>query len=139
MEERFYQFLRGHHVLHLATLGEQGLWCAPLFYALDEERIEFVVASDPKTRHTQGALQEPRIAGSVALETKSVGLIQGLQFEGIWKSEDPKARELYFKTFPLARALFPVLWRIEILHAKLTDNRLGFGKKLKFFRENHSL
>ncbi|MEJ2373224.1 MAG: hypothetical protein P8Y16_05450, partial [Sulfurimonas sp.] len=68
---------------------------------------------------------------NILLETKEIGKIQGLQFRGIFrKNEDKELSKLYFKTFPYALALQPKLWIIDVDYFKLTDNRLGFGKKI---------
>ena len=92
------------------------------------------MASDPKTRHLQEALENPLVAGTVTLETRTIGHIQGMQFAGHLSQALAQDKPLYYKAYPFALALRPSLWRIRIDYAKLTDNRLGFGKKLEFFR-----
>ena len=44
--------------------------------------------------------------------------------------EDKELKKLYFKAFPYALALSPKLWQIKVNYFKMTDNRLGFGKKI---------
>ena len=128
---KIVSFLNEHHVVSLATLGDSGPSVCNLFYAFDEKEISFVVASSDDTLHIQNILKNQRVAGSVVLETKSVGKIQGLQFEGNFRTlEDKALKKLYFKTFPYALAMNPKLWQIKIDFFKLTDNTLGFGKKL---------
>ncbi len=71
------------------------------------------------------------VAGNILLETKTVGKIQGLQFKGEFKLlEDESLKKLYFKTFPYSLAMLPKLWQIDVSNFKMTDNRLGFGKKI---------
>lgn len=132
MEKIFTDFLSSHHLLHLAVLEQEIPWSATLFYAFDPSSCELIVATDPKTRHGQSALRNPKVAGSIALETEEIGRIQGVQFSGRWQKANQEAKKLYFKRFPYARILHPQLWSIEITYAKLTDNRLGFGTKLEF-------
>lgn len=129
---RLTHFLQQHHLLHLATLDEEGLWGASLFYALHLDPLRLIVASDPKTRHAQAAIKNPILFASIALETNQIGLIQGVQLKVQWQEADRKDKALYFKRFPLALAMNPTLWRLDILYAKLTDNRLGFGTKLEW-------
>jgi len=125
----FFDFIEKHHILTLATVDSTGNpQCATLFYAFDEDALCFIVASDTKTEHIQNALQNNRIAGAIALETKTVGKIEGLQFKG--ELLPCKQSALYFEAFPYARAMRPTLWTIRLKSIKLTDNRLGFGKKL---------
>lgn len=134
MEEKFHLFLKDHHVLNLATCKDNQPYACSCFYAFSPQNACFVVASDPKTRHLQEALANPLVAGTVTLETKTVGQIQGMQFTGHLSQALAQDKSLYYKTYPFALALRPSLWRIRIDYAKLTDNRLGFGKKLEFFR-----
>lgn len=128
-------FLREHHVLNLATYGTR-LWCCSLFYALDIKNFRLIVASDPKTEHMKNVEQNNTVSGTVVLETEEVGKIQGIQWYGkIGSMEEKEAKNIYFERFPYARAMMPKLWEIELHEIKLTDNRLGFGKKLIWKRE----
>ena len=71
------------------------------------------------------------MAGTVVLETKTVAKIEGVQFRGEFlELEDEDLKRLYFKTFPYAIAMNPKLWQIKVNYFKLTDNTLGFGKKI---------
>jgi hypothetical protein len=129
--EKIVSFINKHHVLSLATFANSELSVCNLFYAFDETKKTFVVASSDETTHIQHILENPSIAGSIVLETKSVGKIQGLQFRGIFLPlEEEELKKLYFKTFPYALAMKPKLWKIKIEYFKMTDNNLGFGKKI---------
>jgi uncharacterized protein YhbP (UPF0306 family) len=133
--DKIIRFILEHHVLTLATCSVSSPQCANLFYAYVEEENAFIAASDETTEHMTNALGNPQIAGSIVLETKTVGKIQGLQFKGLIEpADDDAAAAAYFKAFPYARAMNPTLWRIVPLSMKLTDNRLGFGKKLVWQR-----
>ncbi len=124
-------FLDKHHVLSLATSNGHELSVCNLFYAYDAKSISFIVASSDDTSHIQNILQHNNVAGSVVLETKTIGKIQGLQFRGkLILLNNTVLSSLYFKTFPASMVMQPKLWQIEIDYFKLTDNRLGFGKKI---------
>lgn len=128
-------FLSGHHVMTLATSRNNTPQSCNLFYAYLREEVCFIVASDEKTEHIQNVLINPDVAGTVVLETKTVGKIEGLQFKAkMALVDDAHAKEAYFKAFPYARVLNPTLWKIVPSTMKLTDNRLGFGKKLNWMR-----
>jgi uncharacterized protein YhbP (UPF0306 family) len=79
-------------------------------------------------------LQNPQVAASIVLETKTVGKIQGLQLCGTatiaQESVFGKAHRAYLKAFPFAVVKQAELWLLKIEYCKLTDNRLGFGKKI---------
>jgi len=121
-------FINKHHILSLATSCEGMPQVANLFYAFDEESVSSIVASDEKTEHIQNVVKNKNIAGSIALGTKEVGKIQGVQFKGSMEKVDDK--KLYFKRFPYAKLMKPTLWKIKLDTIKYTDNTLGFGKKL---------
>ena len=127
-------FLKKHHLLNLATCQDNFPYCATCFYAFLEQSATFVIATDEKTRHGREALGNAHVAGSVALETKLVGKIQGVQFTGMFREATEVEKGAYLKRFPYAIAMQPHLWSIEIAYLKFTDNTLGFGKKLEFFR-----
>lgn len=128
---RIDAFLEKHHVLTLATSSEKEVSACNLFYVFDKEKVSFVVASSEDTQHVQNIQKNPSVAGTVVLETTIVGKIEGVQFRGEFLSlEDEELKKLYFKKFPYAIAMKPKLWQIKINYFKLTDNTLGFGKKL---------
>ncbi|MFT7859542.1 MAG: pyridoxamine 5'-phosphate oxidase family protein [Sulfurimonas sp.] len=129
--QKINSFIDQHHVLTLATSDGKDLSACSLFYAYEPGSQTFVVASSDDTLHIQHILKNNKIAGNILLETDEVGKIQGLQFRGVFiKNEDKKLSKLYFKKFPYALVLHPTLWKIEVNYFKLTDNRLGFGKKI---------
>jgi uncharacterized protein YhbP (UPF0306 family) len=136
-------FIRKHHVMTVATMGSDGApWVAHVFYAWSKELRCFVFMSNPDTRHTGEMMENSRVAAAIALETKVVGRLQGLQIEGEVKKasegdEDFAAiRHEYLKRFPYAVAIEQQLWRLTPSLMKLTDNTLGFGKKLIWTMDN---
>jgi hypothetical protein len=107
-----------------------------MFFAYDEQEIAFIVASDPITEHMNNIVKNINVAGTVALETKTVGKIQGIQFAGtISLAENTRSKDLYWERFPYARLMNPTLWIIRLDEIKMTDNTLGFGKKMSWNRE----
>ncbi len=129
--QKINEFISNHHVMSLATTDKEDVSVCSLFYAYDENNLCFVVASSDDTLHVKHLLKNPAVAGNILLETDEVGKIQGLQFRGrMLPLESASLKKLYFKTFPYAVAMMPKLWQIEVNYFKLTDNRLGFGKKI---------
>ena len=129
--EKISTFLAKHHVMSLATSVTDELSVCSLFYVWDEKKLSFVVASSDDTTHIKHIKQNQNIAGNIVLETKTVGKIQGVQFRGKFlELQDDGLKKLYFKTFPHARVMRPKLWQIKVDYFKMTDNRLGFGKKI---------
>lgn len=131
VDEPIQKFIAKHHVLTLATTNGEGMpWVANCFYAYDKRRNCFVFTSDTATRHGSEMSANCRVALSVVLETRIVGRVQGLQVEGIAERGDSEAHKCYVKRFPYAAVAPLELWVVRPTKMKLTDNTLGFGKKL---------
>jgi len=134
IEKRIIRFLKKHHVLTIATTVNNEPWCASCYYVFLEEENAFIFTTDPATRHGQEFVKNPLVAGTVVLETIIVGKIRGMQFQGIISEPEGKMAELvksaYLKRFPIATLMDTHLWIVKLTHIKMTDNRLGFGKKI---------
>lgn len=130
------EFLTQHHVLTLATSNATELSACSLFYVYDEKERVFVVASANDTEHIQNLQHSNKVAGNIPLETKEIGVIRGVQFKATMQLvEDNRLKKLYYKAYPYALAMLPTLWKVEIKSFKMSDNRLGFGKKLLWSRD----
>ena len=131
IDEIITKFIRKHHVLTLATVGGDNLpWVANCFYAYDAKRNKIVFTSDLSTRHGMEMASQPRVALSIVRETRIVGCVEGIQIEGIVERGKEEARKVYIKRFPYAAVAPLTLWEVTPKMLKLTDNKLGFGKKL---------
>lgn len=134
IDRRLIRFLKRHHVLTIATTVNNEPWCANCFYIYLKDENAFVFTTDRETRHGQEFIKNPVVAGSVVLETRFVGKIRGIQFQGIVSEPEGKmletASRAYLKRFPVALLMETHLWMVRLTHIKMTDNRLGFGKKL---------
>jgi uncharacterized protein YhbP (UPF0306 family) len=139
-DKHFTEFIGEHHILTLAVVRDNEPWCATCYYAYLPDTNQFVFTSDPQTRHISDMAETNhfRVAGTIALETRLVGKIRGIQFSGTVIQPDnetlKQARKTYLRRFPVAR-LMPALhlWYLVPDMMKLTDNRLGFGKKLFWY------
>lgn len=134
IDPKISKFINKHHVLTLAVSKNNVPYCANCFYAYMKDKNMLVFTSDETTRHANEAIENPNVAGSIVLETKVVGKIRGIQFNGkMYKPDEElykKAHARYMKRFPYAMLMKTTLWVLELDFIKLTDNRLGFGKKL---------
>ena len=119
INKKIERFISRHHVLTLATATADGApYCCNCFFAYDPATAAF-----------------SRVAASIVLETRTVGKIQGLQITGHIKQAKDGDKALYIKNFPYAIVADLHLWRLEADFLKLTDNTLGFGKKLIWQRQ----
>lgn len=147
VDPRIVRFIGRHRVLTLATADSAAgeLWCCNLFYAYmppasaalpDFAGGAFVFTSPETTRHAAMFSACPKVAGTVVLESKMVGRLQGLQLQGIVRRADTSpemlaaAKKAYLKRFPFAAPMLSDLWVLEMTRLKYTDNTLGFGTKL---------
>jgi len=140
-DKRIVEFIGQHHVLTLATSFEEEPYCANCFYIYLEDTNQLVFTSDKETKHIKDSAHNIMVGGSIVLETKTIGLIRGLQFQGyvseLTDDDYKKARRAYLSKFPYAILKKTALWAIDITFMKFTDNRLGFGKKIIW--KNHDL
>lgn len=138
LDERVIKFIKEHHILTLATTVDNNPYCATCFYSYSKELNLFIITSDINTKHIQNILKQNKIAGTIALETNIIGKIRGIQFTAnITELKDDllsKARISYLKRFPFAALMDTLLWGIEPDFIKMTDNRLGFGKKIYWYK-----
>ena len=132
--KKIAKFLDKHHVMSLATSNKDEISVCSLFYAYSLEKLTFIIASSDDTTHIKNIRKNKNIAGNIVLETKIVGKIQGVQFRGVFEIlEDRELKKIYFKKFPHAKVMKPKLWQIKVNYFKMTDNRLGFGKKIIWY------
>ena len=131
---RIVDFIKEHHLLTLATSKENRPYCSNVFYIYDEKNNSLIFSSDINSRHTHELCKNSNVAGAIALETKDVKKIQGVQLLGEineLKDEDlEKANKQYLKAYPYAKKMKPHLWEMKLTFVKMTHNQLGFGKKL---------
>ena len=139
LNERIVRFLKKHHILTLATCAEGQPWCCTCFYVFDDENVRFIFTSDKETRHITEGLNNTAVAGTIALETRIIGKLRGVQFAGTLTemsgSNFDAARKTYLKRFPYAAPFIgsTSFWSIDVTLLKMTDNRLGFGKKIFWY------
>lgn len=133
-DKRIIDFIEEHHVLNLATSIDNQPYIAHCFYVFNPDLNAFIFTSDEKTRHGKEMLRNEQVAAGIPLETKTIGKIQGLQITGVVEKAKGKdismAKKVYLKSYPYALLHLETMWILYPNFYKLTDNRLGFGKKL---------
>ncbi len=136
VDRKIVSFFRKHHVLTIATSVNNEPWCASCFYVYLEDENALVFTTDINTRHGQEFLKNNVVAGSVVLETMVIGKIRGIQFQGMVSEPEGEllsaSKRAYLLRFPVAALIETHLWIVKLTYIKMTDNRLGFGKKLIF-------
>lgn len=141
-------FLAAHHVMTLATVGDDGVpHAASVMYAVDGLALYWM--SKPDTRHSQHIERRPRVTVTVAPDYTDFRMIRGLQIEGAARRlagevELARARERMIARYAFLRELAtgPAALRAAIEKAgfyclapariTLIDNTKGFGHKSSF-------
>lgn len=141
IDQRIVKFILEHHIFTLAVTNGMQPWCATCFYVYNETDNLFIFTSEDDTLHIRYVEETNNFlaGGAIALETKMIGKIRGIQFSGMLRrlegNELDQARKQYLHKFPVALFSKLFLWGLQPGFIKMTDNRLGFGKKLKWPQE----
>jgi len=134
VDKNCIKFIKEHHILTLATTQNNESGCCTCFYVYMESENLFVILSDEGTKHVEEMKIQKKVSCAIALETKVIGRIRGIQLTGIIEElegdELKRARIAYLKAFPYAILMKTIVWGIKPNMMKMTDNRLGFGKKI---------
>ena len=67
--------------MSLATSDAGGLWVADVIYVFDND-FNIYWMSDPEVRHSKAILNNPKVAGTITISSKSKESNLGLQFSG---------------------------------------------------------
>jgi uncharacterized protein YhbP (UPF0306 family) len=136
---RALEYLAAHHVMTLATQGDNGAWAAAVFYAHDGFDLYFL--SSPRSRHAGQILERPRAAAAIHEHYADWRAIRGIQLEGdaalLTGAEREAAIATYKERFPfvasageLASAFARVAWfRLRPVRLFFIDNSQGFGHR----------
>lgn len=134
IDRRIIDFIQQHHLLTLSTSKENTPYSCNVFYIYNENNNSLIFSSDMRTKHAQDFIENPKVSGTIALVTKDVEKIQGVQLLGeIIELQEEKlkvATHQYLKRFSYARLMKIHLWEMKLTFIKMTDNKLGFGKKI---------
>lgn len=136
MNKRITDFITQNKVFTMATSHENLPYCASCFYAYDDKKQLLIFSSENHTNHIKQALINNKVSGTINAEVTTIAKIKGIQFKGMFidpsKEEQESLYSIYYKRFPFAKAKPAPIWAIALTWIKMTDNTLGFGKKLEW-------
>ncbi len=134
MDKKIESFIDGQKNLTFCTCVDNIPQCASCFYAFVPEVNLLVFKSDEKSKHISNALMNDKVAGTIIPDLDKTGTIKGIQFTGkfIVPKDDvlEQTKKKYYIKYPFSLVIPGDLWVIELESIKMTDNTLGFGKKL---------
>lgn len=151
LREKVLTYLKDHNAMSLATLSEGQPWAAAVFYVHDD-RLNLYFLSDPKARHCQQLMKNPRVSVAINEDYRDWRQIKGIQIEGtaakvISPVEKAKALTLYLFKFPFVKDFitsplavlthmaiagkpFAVeVYRVTPEHLFYLDNETGFSQR----------
>jgi uncharacterized protein YhbP (UPF0306 family) len=98
------------------------------------------LSTEVNTRHGKILLKSPRVAGTINNQCKILSEIKGVQYQGEMKivdNNDKASYQLYCERFQELTHALPInLWKLQLDEIKMTNNKLGFGKKIVWKRRN---
>ncbi|WP_052959994.1 hypothetical protein [Photobacterium kishitanii] len=100
--------------------------------------MSLFIMTNKDSHHTQLMIMNKNIAGTISPQPKNIIDIKGIQFKGkieeLTNKDAEIANTIYYNKFPEAKFISAPIWEIKLTMLKMTDNSLGFGKKL-FWRQ----
>ncbi|WP_207421892.1 pyridoxamine 5'-phosphate oxidase family protein [Desertivirga brevis] len=141
IDERIVSFLKSQTAVSICTCLDNVPYSCICFYAYSTEFNTLAFKSGENTLHIRQALSNPLVSGSVLPDKLEKTRVRGLQLLGrFFKPEGEILSSLqrtYYKKYPIALTMKGDLWAIELSNIKLTDNTLGFGKKIIWKKEEN--
>jgi uncharacterized protein len=114
-------------------------YCFSCYYTYDANKHLLYYKSSAGTHHGILLQEKPLIAGTILPEKQEVMNIKGIQFTGLVLDRKhvlaTDATRLYHIQYPFALAMPGDIYTIRLDKIKMTDNSLGFGKKISWDRE----
>ncbi len=143
LRQRVQAYLGDHHVMTLATSGDEGPWAAAVFYVHEGRTVYFLSA--PTSRHCRNIAISPRVSATIQEDYSDWKTIKGVQMEGVATrlsgDQEERIRGLYGAKFPLIGALADAPSAIVKAMAKVSwyaiapervyfiDNSIAFGHR----------
>ncbi len=126
-------FLRGHHVMSLATSDGNVPWAASVFYVFDPDGKRLLYFSSIETRHGREARRNDRVAATIASQERDISKLAGLQIAGRTKvlnaADTEEGRAILLSAFPEIANTEAPIWALLPEAIKMVNNAKGFGNK----------
>lgn len=131
-------FLQAQNVASISFVDETSLvpYSFSCFYAFDKKHMLLMFKSSRDTWHAGHLDPGKAIAGTILPDKLDVIRLQGIQLAGHILAQDDHLHKyavgVYYKRFPFARIMNGEIWAVQLHSIKMTDNKKGFGKKIKW-------
>jgi len=140
MNEHIIHFINKQTCASVCCVNEKekSPYCFSCFYAFNSEEGLLYFKSSQEAHHSAILAENALVAGTILPDKLNVLQLKGIQFEGtILPEVHPLAQQAfvhYHKHHPIALAMSGKMWTIQVTEIKMTDNSLGFGKKIVWNR-----
>jgi uncharacterized protein YhbP (UPF0306 family) len=103
-------------------------------YVFLPEYHALIFSSEKTTKHIVNARLNTKVAGTILPAIMELGIIKGIQFTGTFSPLEldtlADAKRKYYLKYPFALLMKGELFCVHLETVKMTDNKLGIGKKI---------
>ncbi|RDU58154.1 hypothetical protein [Helicobacter sp. MIT 99-5507] len=135
MDKLIIKFLQNNQLLSFSVIDDDWVYSASCYYAFDEKNLSLLIKSDPESKHIKLANKNPKIAITIAKDSKRLLLLKGVQIKANFTKSNNNEKEIYYLRFPFAKLGAGEIYTLKILWAKYTDNKLLISNKIIFNRK----
>lgn len=132
MDQKVKDFIFSQHILSLSVCDKDGVYSASCFYVFDEKSLSLVIKSNPKSKHILLAQENPKIAVTIAVNTRKIYLIKGIQAKASFEKANDQQKNIYYQEYPFARLVNGENYSLRICWLKYTDNSFLSKRKLEY-------
>ncbi|WP_424406578.1 pyridoxamine 5'-phosphate oxidase family protein [Pasteurella sp. PK-2025] len=138
MQKRIVNFIKKHYLCSISCCDGNRPWSNAIYYVFDEKQECLIYITTDSTYHAQVMCQNPYVSGVIAMPTRFIPSLQGVQFTGIAKKlegEEAEAALRFFKKSFSHHMIDPLsVWAIDLEYIKLTDRSLGLYGKVEWHK-----
>jgi uncharacterized protein YhbP (UPF0306 family) len=139
MDARISAFIGSQRVATVCCTDEQhNPYCFNCFYVFNGYDYLLYFKSSVAARHDRLLRLHSRVAGTIVAAATNLFFAQGIQFMAeVLLPGDPLAAgatAAYYRKYPLAHTMPGIIWVLALDCVKMTDNRIGMGKKMSWHR-----
>lgn len=118
-------------------------YCFSCYYVFNQDKAVLYFKSSAEAYHSALLISNPVVSGTVLPDKLNKLITKGIQLQGevVTQSHQlaKEASAIYHQKIPLALAIKGKVFTIRINRIKMTDSRLGFGKKIIWKRNKEGV
>ena len=139
MSDTITHFLQQQSCATICCINEGVPYCFSCYYAFNPEDGLLYFKSSEKAGHFALLTSKAVVAGTIHPDKINKMVTRGILFQGeILDRFDPMAKDadaIYHRNIPMALVIKGTVFTVLLNMVKMTDSRMGFGKKIAWDRE----